>query len=705
MRRLGLTLLVLLLLGGALTAALSVLTTLVQGDRAALVEEFTSERHVQLERAAASVSRGLDDVAEDVRFAGELLGQGQPLVERRAELAALLEAIGKYKVIAVFGPNAEEVLTLRDRRFTAPIEPTFPALRQTARQALEQPPGQVAISSALDDDATGWLRVFATAIDDPSGTKVGVVAMLVDAAPIMKSLDAFDNAGGPPLLVLGARGRPLPIADPRLSTAVKSLDATPRPGRVDSLLKAMRAGGAGNVVLDASDAAALGLPPTEHVAIYLPLPVRGGRSWSVASFSSTEPLRSHDRSLVGRLVLVAGVLAGFFALLGISLTVTFTRARELSEARRHADELAHARDVVQQVLDHVPTGILALSRNLEVTSVNRALRQQPAPFAARATLSELLANAPPFQRERVLELVRSSRTNGRVASLVVESLFGLEGASSLISVPLEQPHDELASLLLVDDLSRVRTLEEQLVRAEKLSTVGVLAAGIAHEIGTPLGIARGRAEYLAGKLTGAEAPHRAGLTSIVEQIDRVSRIIRQLLDFARMQPPATTQIPLAEAFDAVSRLLGVEAERRGLRLEVKPPGPLSVAADADQLQQVLVNLLLNGFDASPAGAVITLHAEPTPGAVDLVITDHGEGMNEDAQRRSFDPFWTTKKRGQGTGLGLPVVAQIVRNHGGTISLISQPGQGTTVRVGWPLQQEKSENPQHGEAPSTSPGSR
>ncbi|MDP1827507.1 MAG: ATP-binding protein [Archangium sp.] len=703
MRRLWLALVAVMLLGGALAAALSVLTTLVQRDRAALVEQFTRDRQLQLERAASAVSRGLDDVAEDVRFAGELLGQDRPLVERKAELEALLESIGKYKAITVFGPDARQLLTLSDRRLTTSLEPWLPALHETARLALQQAPGQVAVSPPLGEDASGWLRVFATAIDDPKGVKVGVVAVVVDAAPLMTALSSLGDEQGSRLLVLGAHGRPLPLADRLLSEAAKNLEALPRRPALEAVLGGMRAGRAGHVALGADEATALGLAPAEHIAIFMPLTVRGGTSWSVAALSSTEALRSHDRSLLARLVLVAGVLAGFFALLGISLTLTLRRANELSETRRHATELAHARDVIQKVLDHVPTGILALSRDLKVTSVNRALRQRLQPFAAGATLRRVFAGAPPFQLERLVELVHSSRAGLQVTTVVTESLFGDRGHFSLSSVPLAQPDEELASLLLVDDLSRVRTLEEQLLRSEKLSTVGVLAAGIAHEIGTPLGIARGRAEYLAGKLDD-ETPQRAGLLSIVEQIDRVSRIIRQLLDFSRTQPAATTQVSLAEAFEAVGRLLGLEAERRGLRLEIRPPGVVVVAADADQLQQVLINLLLNSLDASSAGQMVELLAEPGRGVVELVVRDQGDGMNEDAQRRIFDPFWTTKKRGQGTGLGLSVVAQVVRNHGGSISVTSQPQRGTTVRIAWPLYNPEAERAAN-EAKSPSAGGR
>lgn len=684
MRRILPALLLTLLLGGALATALTVLMRLVQSDRAALVDQFKRDRRVQLDRAASGVAQSLEDVEEDVRFAAQLLGQGAPLATRKAELEALLAAVGKYKAIAVLGADGEEVFNLRDTRFAAPLQPYLPAIQETAWVALRRPAGSVASSSSLEADPTGWFRVFATAIDDERGISIGVVAVLVDTAPLMTSLRGLSNEETW-LLVLGANGAPLAQTDTSLVHAVEKLpSAAAATGGLTRIVSEMRSGREGQASLLAEEATLLGLPAAELIVVYAPLRGHDGLTWSIATFSSTDALRSRDRSLVKSLVLVSAVLAGFFALLGVSLTMALRRAHELAETRRHATELGHARDVIQKILDHVPTGLMALSGDLTVSSVNRALRSRVDPARPRMTLADFFTTAAPLQLARVTELVQQSRREGRVKSLFVESLFGAEGSFQLISVPLGQPDEELASLLVVDDLSAIRTLEEQLVRAEKLSTVGVLAAGIAHEIGTPLGIVRGRAEYIAGKL-GGESPHRAGLTSIIEQIDRVSRVIRQLLDFSRLQPANTMHVKLQGAFESVAQLLDVEAERRGLVLEIQPPGALVVKADADQLQQVLINLILNGFDASGPGKSVQLSAVPVGGNVELVVRDTGNGMSEDEQRRIFDPFWTTKKPGQGTGLGLAMVAQLVRNHGGHIHVSSTPSLGTTVRVAWPLE--------------------
>jgi two-component system sensor histidine kinase HydH len=225
------------------------------------------------------------------------------------------------------------------------------------------------------------------------------------------------------------------------------------------------------------------------------------------------------------------------------------------------------------------------------------------------------------------------------------------------------------------------------VRAEKLATTGILAAGIAHEIGTPLGVVRGRAEYLLGK-TAPGSAQASGLEVIIEQIDQVSRTLRQLLDFSRIQPAAARATPVGPAVQRILELLGLEAQRRSVAFSsaVAPDLP-PVWADPDQLQQVLVNLAMNAFDACGSGGRVSLGASPGEGAqgwgVRLTVRDDGCGVPEELRERVFDPFFTTKKRGQGTGLGLAIVAQLVRNHGGQIELESAEGQGTCVTVLWP----------------------
>ncbi len=232
---------------------------------------------------------------------------------------------------------------------------------------------------------------------------------------------------------------------------------------------------------------------------------------------------------------------------------------------------------------------------------------------------------------------------------------------------------------------RLRRIEERLLHSEKLVTAGQLAAGIAHELGTPLNVIRARAELTIDRL--GDHPEARNQQIVLDQVDHVSRLIGQLLDYVRIAPPLTQPVHAAQALDGVAALLAVEAERRGVRVTVdRGPAELApVRADAGQLQQVLVNLAMNALDACARGGHVTLRARPGDGAtVAFEVEDDGAGIAPEARAQVFDPFYTTKKRGQGTGLGLWVVAQIVRAHDAHIDLDGRPGTGTLVRVTWPV---------------------
>jgi signal transduction histidine kinase len=232
-------------------------------------------------------------------------------------------------------------------------------------------------------------------------------------------------------------------------------------------------------------------------------------------------------------------------------------------------------------------------------------------------------------------------------------------------------------LLHAEELNR---LEHQLVRAEKLATVGVLAAGLAHELGTPLAIIRGRAEILEEKTKWPE------IKTILDQSDRISSTLRQVLDFSREQPVTVQPTEVVQAFRTVISLLDFRLRAKGIDCRAEPSdGSFWVAADPDQLQQVLVNLVLNACDACQKGGRITLRAAADPtsaGVVRIDVIDNGCGIPAGKLDAVFDPFFTTKPKGEGTGLGLPVAAGIVRNHQGQISITSE-GQGTTVTLLWP----------------------
>jgi signal transduction histidine kinase len=257
----------------------------------------------------------------------------------------------------------------------------------------------------------------------------------------------------------------------------------------------------------------------------------------------------------------------------------------------------------------------------------------------------------------------------------------LLSAGILASFLWRQRHRERTLHEQLRHAEELNRLEHQLVRAEKLASVGMLSAGLAHELGTPLAIIRGRAEILEEKTKLPETK------TILEQIDHISNTLRQVLDFSREQPVAVQPTDVLATAHTVSGLLDFRLRAKHLHLRIDPAeGQMLVAADPDQLQQVLVNLVMNACDACESNGRITVRASidpASPGFVRLDVTDNGCGIPADKLEAVFDPFFTTKPKGEGTGLGLPVAASIVRNHQGQISLSSSKGSGTIVTVLWP----------------------
>ncbi|WP_437794190.1 sensor histidine kinase [Sorangium sp. So ce693] len=239
--------------------------------------------------------------------------------------------------------------------------------------------------------------------------------------------------------------------------------------------------------------------------------------------------------------------------------------------------------------------------------------------------------------------------------------------------------------------ARIAALE-QLRHADRLTTVGKLASGLAHELGTPLNVVGGRAKMIARGLPQEEAAESARI--IAEQADRMTKIIRQLLDFARRRVAQKAPADLAHIARQTLALLEPLARRRSvtLRLDEAAGGAAHAEVDSGQMQQVLTNLIMNGMQSMKRGGELTVRverAEARPPAdhggaagehVAVRVTDGGEGVAPENIPRIFEPFFTTKDVGEGTGLGLSVSYGIVREHGGWIEVESELGKGSTFTV-------------------------
>ena len=304
------------------------------------------------------------------------------------------------------------------------------------------------------------------------------------------------------------------------------------------------------------------------------------------------------------------------------------------------------------------------------------------------TLRVLMGTASPLLREdgsrRGAVLLTRDETERQRADVELRAL-----AASL---------KEANQKLETEMTARVAALE-QLRHADRLNTVGKLGSGIAHELGTPMAVISGHAAMIADAEVEGEAARQSART-IRLQADRMARIIRQLLDFARRRQPQKSEVDLRAVLKQVVALLTPLCGRRMQRIDLEEPAePVRIQVDPGQLQQALTNLVVNALHASPQKGVVTLRLSVTPAARPredevpaappcacalMEVIDRGSGIEPENLRRIFEPFFTTKAVGEGTGLGLPVSREIVREHGGWLDVRSTPGEGTHFRLFLPL---------------------
>ncbi|THJ25348.1 MAG: PAS domain S-box protein [Nitrospira sp. CG24E] len=233
------------------------------------------------------------------------------------------------------------------------------------------------------------------------------------------------------------------------------------------------------------------------------------------------------------------------------------------------------------------------------------------------------------------------------------------------------------------DITDFKRMQEQLRWTERVAELGTLASGMAHEIGTPMNVILGRAEYLLQRTV--DEGMKRGLATIVTQVERITKVMNQLLAFARRKTPERRAVDLGEIVDESLEMFEERIAQSRITVDktIEPSLP-PVLADRDQLIQVLINLVMNSIHAMPEGGQLSLSLTCEGSHVCLRLSDTGHGIPEEIRSKVFEPFFTTKDFGKGTGLGLTVVKGIIEEHGGTISVESVVGKGTTFWLRFPL---------------------
>lgn len=388
------------------------------------------------------------------------------------------------------------------------------------------------------------------------------------------------------------------------------------------------------------------------------------------------------RSVETHLVPLRGADGAITAVLGVTRDVT--ERKEAEQRLRQSEE--RLQSLLGAMEDVIWSSSLDLSTIYYVSPSVSAIYARPAEdFVTRPGL--WLEVVHPDDRPLAEQALRELRTTGEFD--VEYRIVRLDGDMRWLHDRRRVIEDKEERPLRIDgivsDITERKRLQAQLRRTERVAELGTVASGMAHEIGTPMNVILGRAEYLMERTK--EEPVRKGLQTIVSQVERITRVMNQLLAFARRRPVEYRALDLRQTIESNLEIFQERFAHNGITVETAFVDACpSVHADADQMSQVLINLIMNAIHAMPMGGTLRLAVTPDRGMVKLSVADTGQGMPREVLTKIFDPFFTTKEFGKGTGLGLTVVKGIVEEHGGTIHVESAPEKGTVFTLSLPIHQ-------------------
>ena len=419
------------------------------------------------------------------------------------------------------------------------------------------------------------------------------------------------------------------------------------------------------------------------------LVVSGDDTWCLA------PLRARGQ--------VTGTVAirdpsGPFASIAPALLEAFAAQASVAlESARLVDFHEDGRRSWQEIVDALSLALCIVDREGRIRRANRAFSELVGTPPAAVVGRPWQAFTPPEWAPDIQRLLDSGGRAEEVELRVLDRTYNLGG------VPITDG-DTSTVVLLFDDHTERRSLQEKLLQSTKLSAMGQLIAGVAHELNNPLASVVGFADFL-GEMRDVPPALREPLAVIREEAERASTIVKNLLGFARKQDRQRRPCALAPLLESTMSLLrnALMAQRVEARVIVEPDLP-QISIDANRMQQVFVNLVNNASQAIASTGrpgTVTLRARRFLDEVTVDVIDDGPGMTEELAAQVFEPFFTTRAEHEGTGLGISISQGIVKEHGGRITLATAPGAGATFTVHLPIETE-SETPAPPEPPSPLP---
>jgi two-component system NtrC family sensor kinase len=364
------------------------------------------------------------------------------------------------------------------------------------------------------------------------------------------------------------------------------------------------------------------------------------------------------------------------------VAVALDNAQLYSSLEQKALEIARLKDFSENIVESLNVGVLAVdlygiveSWNSRMEQLFGVARQEAVGRQLSSLLPEELAHeiAVRGDQEQITGIYKQRlQHQGKLLTLNVS-----------ITPLVSKSNERIGRLLLFDDVTQRERMEEQMSQTEKLTSLGLLAAGVAHEVNTPLAVISNYIQMLAKQMPEGD-PRQSIIEKIVKQTFRASEIVNNLLNFSRTGAAEAADIDVNRVVEETLSLVAHPLKTARIQI-VKQLGQTlpSVRGSANKLQQVFLNLFLNARDAMPSGGMLEVRTAAHNGSVEIEITDTGGGIPRDHIHRIFDPFFTTKPNGRGTGLGLSVSYGIIKEHSGKIDVRSTPGKGTSFHVEFP----------------------
>jgi PAS domain S-box-containing protein len=364
-------------------------------------------------------------------------------------------------------------------------------------------------------------------------------------------------------------------------------------------------------------------------------------------------------------------------------------ARNLTDIRRLEDELNRKNRFMANILQDSADAIMTMDPDDIVTSWNRGAEAIFGYSAAEVAGKSISLIVPPdLQETHELEQLRDRfHAIGAVRSHQTERITKDGRRIHVIFTRTAIRDNEgriIGSSSVLKDVTSFRSMERQLADAAHLATLGELSAGLAHEIKNPLAGIKGAIDVIRDSIPASDI-HREILGDVLHEVNRIDKIVRDLLNYAKPKPPSHSEIQLAEMAQRIVAMAKKSATNEALVIRLHKFTEIpTFTGDETQLEQVLLNLLLNAQKAMPAGGHVdvTLWHNPAQRAVCFEVRDDGPGIPEEIRKKLFQPFFTT--RTDGTGLGLATCLKNVQYHGGSIEVQSEVGRGTRFVVTIPL---------------------